>query len=694
MFSLLTLLLTATAISATVVQQRPDRRIADATFLKQQKQILDLFVGIGHSDHWKGDEGDFDISANFGSFTDEKYPKEFLRAYKRGLLPKHGVFSMYCHHTKADAIRLFDLFYFAKDFETFIKVAGWAKHHIHAGMFSYAYILALTHRSDTQNFLIPPQYEIFPNFFVPSDTLHEVYDAKMEGLREGKFTYNNTGYEYNYHTAMFGGLMSSENRGYGDFRISYFREDVGLNNYLSEVTFRNPQWMSSEKYNTPWLKRRGENYYQILQQLFARYSQERTAHGLPNAGHLVWDQPIRVGYNPRVTFMNGQPMYNRPDGLIPEQFNRRAVVRAQTLERRILDAIDNGFLWEASNKSLIPLNNEDGFDLLGKIVFGTADRPSKNFFQSPYYAALEALSFISSTASDRSYVGNALSSPITASRDPVYFNYLARMITMFFQHYKRLQAPYSHGELGFNGVSVQKVEVDKLMTYFDMFDYEITNGVPVPKASDYTDFRYYARQYRLNHKPYHYNVTVNSEHAVDGIVRVFLGHKYDADEHLLTVNQARMTFVEIDRFIVKLAAGVNLIERSSKESPIFTSDRDGFRNLYTSVNNAINQKTPFYISEYGHCGLPERLQLPMGWRGGRHVQLAVAINSYDRNSAQPGNNNFDIACGGAALYDGRPLGFPFDRPLAHDDFHLPNIYFKDVTIDHREQTEVNRPAAS
>ncbi|MCH1928247.1 hypothetical protein L6232_25975, partial [Shewanella sp. C31] len=79
---------------------------------------------------------------------------------------------------------------------------------------------------------------------------------------------------------------------------------------------------------------------------------------------------------------------------------------------------------------------------------------------------------------------------------------------------------------------------------------------------------------------------------------------------------------------------------------------------------------------------------------GRHVQLVVVVNKYDRSTAQPGNNKFDIACGGAALYDGRPMGFPFDRPMAHDDFHVPNIFAKDVSIEHREQTEVNRPAKS
>ncbi|CAH1405642.1 unnamed protein product [Nezara viridula] len=693
MLSLLTVLVSATAISASVVQQRPERKIADANFLKQQKQVLDLFVGVGHSDHWKMECANFDMMANLGSFTDEKYPKEFMRSFAKGMLPKGSIFTMSCYRSRSDTIRLFDVFYFAKDFDTFYKSACWAKQHLNGGMFTYAYMLALIHRSDCQDFVLPPQYEMFPNFFVPIDTLHEVYDAKMEGLKEGRFTYNNTGYEYIYHDSMYGGLLYSEERGHSDIKVAYFREDVGLNSYLSDMTFRNPQWMCKDKYNSPWMmKRRGENYYHMLQQLLARYLHERNANSLPNLDPLIWEKPIMVGYNPRVAFFNGRPMHTRPDGMIPTEFAYRWVARAKTFERRIMDAVDAGAIWETSNKTLLSLNNEDGMDLIGRMVFGTVDSPSKDYFQSAYYAAIEALTYVSSGAGDREFVGNALALPITAARDPVYFNYLARMVVRYFQRYAKLHAPYSHAELGFNGVSVQNIEVDKMVTYFDMFDYEVTNAVPMQKSSDYTDHRYIARQYRLNHKPYNYKVTVNSEQAGEGIVRVFLGQKYDSEDRVLSVEQARLGFFEIDRFLVKLAPGVNVIERSSKESPFFVSDRDGFRTLYTNINNAINQKAPFYISQYGRCGLPERLQLPMGWKQGRPIQMAVIVNSFDRSSAQP-DNNFDIACGGMGLYDGRPMGFPFNRRL-YNNYHVPNFFFKDVVIEHKGRDEVNRPSAS
>lgn len=103
----------------------------------------------------------------------------------------------------------------------------------------------------------------------------------------------------------------------------------------------------------------------------------------------------------------------------------------------------------------------------------------------------------------------------------------------------------------FPGVSVTNFEVDKLVTYFDMFDFEVTNGVAVSHPKDYIDYKYYASQFRLNHKPFNYKISVNSDAAYDGIVRVFIGPKYDSEEKIMTLNQKRMAMVEIDRFPVK-----------------------------------------------------------------------------------------------------------------------------------------------
>ena len=106
-------------------------------------------------------------------------------------------------------------------------------------------------------------------------------------------------------------------------------------------------------------------------------------------------------------------------------------------------------------------------------------------------------------------------------------------------------------QLVFPGVKVEKFEVGKLVTYFDYFDVDLDNVVNVKVAEDgkYVDYR--ARQTRLNHKPFTYNIEVSSEQASDVYVRVFLGPKYDYLGREYDLNDRRNYFVEIDRFPYK-----------------------------------------------------------------------------------------------------------------------------------------------
>lgn len=67
------------------------------------------------------------------SFTDPKYVKEFLHFWKEGFLPRGEVFSIFYEHQKEEAVALFNVFYYAKDWETFYKVACWAREYVNEG---------------------------------------------------------------------------------------------------------------------------------------------------------------------------------------------------------------------------------------------------------------------------------------------------------------------------------------------------------------------------------------------------------------------------------------------------------------------------------------------------------------------------------------------------------------------------------
>ncbi|WP_408673340.1 hypothetical protein, partial [Vibrio alginolyticus] len=69
---------------------------------------------------------------------------------------------------------------------------------------------------------------------------------------------------------------------------------------------------------------------------------------------------------------------------------------------------------------------------------------------------------------------------------------------------------------------------------------------------------------RLNHKPYEYQIHVNSEKPLaNAVVRVYLGPKHDYDGSIIDINRHRHYFVELDQFVYDLVEGKNVIVRDS-----------------------------------------------------------------------------------------------------------------------------------
>lgn len=670
--------------AASVVPMKGERKLVDAVFLKRQKDLLDLLVGLGHTHLLQNQNVEYDFVANSEHFTDPTVAKKMFETYKRGMLPADSVFAMSCPHVRHQFKRLFDVLFFAKDFDTFYAVAKWAKHHIHPVMFSWTLGLALHMRDDTRHYSFPPLYEIFPNYFVPQAVMHDVFDHKMAGIKHGKFEFNTTGFEYNYHHNMLGGQLNTLSP-HNEYKLSYFREDVGLSNsYVRSL--RLFSWMRDPKYNVNFYKY-GERFYYIHQQLLARYTLERLANGLPYVTPFSFHSPISVGYNPKISHVNGQSFLGRPDHLDFVETGGHHFRYAQTLEERIYDSIDDGGIWNHTSQTFVELNNDHGFDLLGQMVSGFHDDKNPKYYGSYYYAILEALGFVSTTKDNYDYNGGVTTMKITSVRDPVFYNILARMMRIF-QRVKGRLHPYMAKDLKFPGVSVTKLAMDKLVTYFDHFDFEVTNGVAVSDDKEYIDTKYQASQFRLNHKPFTYKITVNSDAAHDGIVRVFVGPKYDSEHHRLTVDQKRMSMFEIDRFLVKINAGETVFERNSKESPIFNSNRAGFRELYSNLNKAINNNEPYYVTEKFPTVFPDTLQLPMGWESGLPYTFVVVVSPV--NPAELGQLHKSIWSLGK-LDDGRSYGFPFDRPIWESEWNgISNIHFHDESIYHKEDMEINR----
>lgn len=119
------------------------------------------------------------INKNFISVQKPEVVKEFLHYYHMGMLPRDEIFSVFYHQHLKQAICLFKLFYYAKDSETFYRTACWARYHLNQGMFLYSFSVALIHRPDTYNMVLPPIYEIYPFYFFNTEVIKKAQYYKQ-----------------------------------------------------------------------------------------------------------------------------------------------------------------------------------------------------------------------------------------------------------------------------------------------------------------------------------------------------------------------------------------------------------------------------------------------------------------------------------------------------------------------------------
>jgi hypothetical protein len=212
-------------------------------------------------------------------------------------MPKYDVFSIFDSKMREQAKALYDVFYYAKDFETFYKTACWARLNVNVDMFIYTFYVATIHRIDTTGIIIPPLYEILPDYYINSEIFQKMYYGKMRG--EPFRDYPEYGIvkeadQYFYYANY------SEYYTYGnEYKLAYLTEDIGWNSFYSDFHAGAPFWEQGENIAHGVLKeRRGEIYYHFYQQLLARYYLERPTNGLGEIPTFSWYQPFKNGYRP------------------------------------------------------------------------------------------------------------------------------------------------------------------------------------------------------------------------------------------------------------------------------------------------------------------------------------------------------------------------------------------------------------
>lgn len=671
-------------------------KTVDKQWLDWQKSIITLFKYSPQTSYYKEHleiAKTFSIENHYESYTDQAVVKNFLSFYKHGMLPKGAIFSIFYKDHLKEAIALFKLFYYAKDFDTFYKTAVWARNNVNEGMFVYAFSVAVIHRDDTFGMVLPPIYEVWPHYFFSPEYINKAQEFKQ--LYVGGSKYNGLTIDTNY-TGWYLNVHPEQS-------MSYFTEDVGINAYYYYYNLYYPFWFGGEGFNTKYWNR-GEQYYYFYQQLVARYYLERLSNDFGEIPMYDYQQPFKVGYYPSLTYHNGLAFPQRPNYAMfmknyynygQSVFNKGLTPYSYTFvvdyERRIRDAIDSGYVITDDGKK-INLFEPEGFQMLGNLIEGNPDSPNTKFYGTLQIYARHLLGYSQQPLHKYQLAPSALEHFETSLRDPAFWMLFKRM-TMYFQKFKSHLPTYNYSDLSFPGVKIMGVSFSRLITYFDYFNVDISNAVSMnPSEFESDSFTVTARQQRLNHKPFTYKINVESDKVAKSVVRVFLGPKYDEYGRPIVITENRLNFVEVDKFTYDLKVGQNEIVRNSHDL-LFSNDFTTYKQMYQYIMgaNSGDHEFKWMNGTQAYYGFPRRFLLPMGKYGGQTYQFYVMVSQYKPYSGHDKTADYWYPMFGAWTYyvDSYPLGYPFDKFIDTKTFFVPNAYFHDVMIYHKNYDEVN-----
>ena len=462
-----------------------------------------------------------------------------------------------------------------------------------------------------------------------------------------------------------------------EHNLWYFREDPELNShhrYWHIVFGRNST-----------VDRRGEFFFYMHRQILNRYQVERLTLGLTPLQPWSWDQPIDLGYFHKMRSVSGQPYEGRPDNTRINDLPAFPVSQLSEWYQNIEQAIRNMEL-NALNGSTIPLlanqGRDEGISILGDVV------EPVNSVNVELYGILHNLGhgFIARASDPRGRHNTApgvMGNTATSLRDPVFYRW-HQFIDDIFSQYKALLPPYGENDLNFPGVEILSSRVDTnreknvLHTSFEQTE------LLLPGLDFFSNNTVRFRYNRLNHQPFKYRIEVRSREQVQAKVRIFLIPKGNQQ-------QSATLAVEMDRFLVTLDRGNNVLTRDSCQTPVTGKPQ---RSLLELQQALLNNMTDFELGIFEGCGWPQHLLLPQGTKDSVLFTMFVMVSKLLPGDAALSVDQDAVAqsafvhCGlpkGYLVPDSRPMGFPFDRPVRWSWERRSNMAATDVRIFHRDQ---------
>ncbi|CAL4111255.1 unnamed protein product, partial [Meganyctiphanes norvegica] len=287
-------------------------------------------------------------------------------------------------------------------------------------------------------------------------------------------------------------------------------------------------------------------------------------------------------------------------------------------------------------------------------------------------------------------MNGVMANPRVAARDTVFYRWHAHIddVAQQYQVMKRRVTStwLTYQQLAFKDIQVKQVDVissdtlNQLQTGCGFHQVDVSGGLTFALKG-----RARVNMIHLDHVPYTYHIQVKNlgSQPKNGVVRIFLAPQYDVTGYPMDIEQQRIFWIEMDKFMYHFNPGFNYIKQTSSKSSVTVDCRDSFDDI---AERALKDEA---TRREGHCGCgwPQHLLVPRGSPEGMAFMLFVII-TYEPNIKE-WRLNPSTHCGHPSreLSDQRPMGYPFHAP-APEKYRtiskladsLPNTAVREVSI--------------
>ncbi|KAJ8712293.1 hypothetical protein PYW07_005135 [Mythimna separata] len=694
-------LLTAGVLSEPV-RNNASQKAADPVFLQRQLDLMFLYFHIHEPNHFESAQTiskSWSLEKNIERYSNVTAVTTFIKMLEhQWVLPRAVPFSILESEHRFEAITLYNVLYSAKDYDTFYKTAVYLRDRVNENLFVYVLSVVIATRPDTNGIYIPRLYEVAPSYFNNGEIMTTAQRINTHGFR--MIDHYPSTYKWDENVVIRWNATIWPYYNSQSTPVAYFTHDYTLNTFYYNVHLSQPSWLNSEVLPVN-RHRRGEWFWFLHKQIVARYYMERLSNGLgeiPELGHEI----VKEGYNSGLLYHNGVPFPVRPNyfHLDQPQFVNE-IQEITDYERRVRDAIDQGYLINNLGEH-INLRAPEAIEILGRVIEANVDSPNAQYYKD--FISIWKKVLGNSLVQEHQYfhhfvplvVPSILEQYQTALRDPAFYMIWKRVLGLF-QSWQEKLPQYKREELALPQVQIQKVDVDKLVTYFEYTYLNVSAHLHMNEEEVkevYDQVSVLVQHPRLNHKRFQVRVNVKSEVAKSVLVKFFLAPKYDSHGYEIPLHLNTQNFLQVDEFVHDLPVGESVITRDSVDTT--GNDWASAYQVYTTAENAVRGKGQLYTEQTETMDkLAQHLLLPKGRIGGMPYVLMVYISEY-RAPKVPHNAasdlTFPLGLSNIHHLTDEPFGFPVNRPLYTWQVEgVKNLWFQDVLIHHKHTPEIEVP---